>query len=197
MAPRSTDDTRVWHWWQIGPRHGAASIAIYVMTRSRHHHHLHHQRDPLTGEDGRCSSWTFFSPIFLFLLFLLYLLCTLGPSLVYKQEGWVPHLGEVFSTLRSTSTPLHQRLGISSLSRQFVTPAANFRAGNTSNLKLDVRTFNLNQYNLLCLLSSPSRPNTQYKFTHRWYETPTVGAQGRGFCAFQCLDPSHGWLATA
>jgi hypothetical protein len=110
--------------------------------------------------------------------FPLSLSCTPGPSLVYKRKGWVPHLVKISNTQKhfkhtSNTLHLHQRLGISSLSRSFVTPATSFRAGNMSSLELDVGTFNPNQYNSLCLPSSSSGPNTQHKFTSRRFETPT------------------------
>jgi hypothetical protein len=49
---------------------------------------------------------------------------------------------------QGTSTPLHlhQRLGILSLSRPYVTSTANISACNTSCLELDVGTFCPNQY---------------------------------------------------
>ena len=64
-------------------------------------------------------------------------------------------------------TALHikpQRLGSSSLSRQFVTPYYKFSAGNTSRPKLDVGTFGPNQYNPRVLLAH--QPNQTHNITN-------------------------------
>jgi hypothetical protein len=65
--------------------------------------------------------------------------------LVYKKEGWVPHLGKIFNTQKyfNSTSPSPETWDFT-LSHLFVTPTANFRAGNTSNLELDVGTFSLN-----------------------------------------------------
>jgi hypothetical protein len=130
----------------------------------RHNHMMHVPPLSYVGSiglplGGRGRSFRGVSSIvFLFLLSLSLVPRVL--SLIYKREGRVPLPRILFQPTEGTSTPLHfhQRPRSSSLSRLFVTPTIDPSASNTSNLPLDVGTFNPNQYISSCTLYTPSEP---------------------------------------
>ena len=86
--------------------------------------------------------------------------------------------------LLASFRPFHQRPRTSpSLDRLYPLLRTVFSANNTSSNRMDVGTFSPNQYKP-CVIQCLTRNN--YKFTSQClFETPTVGAPGRGLCAFQ------------
>jgi hypothetical protein len=170
---------------------------------SRLHHHQHHDVKTSLSSSTRPAGPAYKRgntarprgplPLCLFISLSLSHVPEILP-LVYKREGWVPHLKR-----RRTSTPLHlhQRLGTSSLSRQFVSPTANFNAANTSDLEPDVGTLCPNQYTSLC-------PPAHHPGQTRNINLPIGGSKRQqlayqvgAFCALRRPHSGHGWLATA
>jgi hypothetical protein len=75
-------------------RRGDVSVIIYKTSTTRLQEH-----DTPTGGGGRRGSGAPFLSVFLFLLFPSLSHVPQILPLVYKREGWAPHLGKLFKLL--------------------------------------------------------------------------------------------------